>query len=124
LLGKRILLIEDSDDIRIFVTTVVRMEGGETVAAGSGEEGLERLDDSGPFDLILLDINLPGMSGWDLLEKLRAEPALAGPAPILIFTAAADTATLEKARSYSARDVIVKPIAARELVERLNAALT
>jgi DNA-binding response OmpR family regulator len=64
------------------------------------------------------------MSGWDLLEKLRAEPALAGPAPILIFTAAADTATLEKARSYSARDVIVKPIAARELVERLNAALT
>ena len=123
--GKRILLIEDNLDVQVFVRTVARMEGAVLVAASSGESGVERFRDGPRFDLILMDINLPGMSGWDVIDLL--DPAGTQGSrlpPIVIFTASADSDTVDKAERMGARDVIVKPIAARDLVTRLNAALS
>lgn len=101
------------------------MEGAVLVAASSGESGVERFRDGPRFDLILMDINLPGMSGWDVIDLLDAAGTQGSRLPpIVIFTASADSDTVDKAERMGARDVIVKPIAARDLVTRLNAALS
>lgn len=71
----RVLLIDDDPDIRDAVTEVLAYEGHEVVTASEGEQGLVRCRQVRP-DLVLLDLMMPGMNGWDFLRTIRRDPAL------------------------------------------------
>jgi DNA-binding response OmpR family regulator len=114
----RILIVEDDDDLRDLVRTVVEREGMETIQAADGREGLRQFYDHRP-DLVILDLGLPGMNGWQMLERIRE----LGDVPVLILTAAA--AELEKVRGLreGADDYVTKPFGRQELVARIEALL-
>lgn len=71
-----LLLVEDEDRLRGLVAQFLRGEGFQVVEAGDGAEGVERFSDSGPFDLVLVDLNLPVFSGVEVCRRIRhATPA-------------------------------------------------
>ena len=118
--GKRLLLVEDNADIQAFVGTVARLEGATLIAASTGEEGLVALKSEAAPDLVLLDLNLPGIQGWDVLEQIKSEGSNL---PVVVFSAYTDTPTRERAAQMGAVGFIAKPVGARELVEQLRAFL-
>ena len=119
--GTRILLVEDSPDIQTFVRSIARLEGFQLTVAGTGEQGIDLYANDGPFDLVVLDINLPGIQGWDVLDAIKGSPE--PQAKVVIFSAFADAATSEKAAAMGAAGFMAKPIGARELVAHLKAFL-
>src|SRR3954447_9181117 len=66
-----LLLVEDEDRLRSLVAQFLRGEGFQVVEAADGPEGVERYVDSGPFDLVLLDPNLPGFSGVEVCRRIK-----------------------------------------------------
>jgi CheY-like chemotaxis protein len=118
--GRRILLIEDNRDVQQFVSGIARLERADIAVVRSGEEGLVLLAGDANFDAILLDLNLPGISGWDVLRSLRSEPpAWAHEPPVFIFTASNANMIEEQASELGAAGVITKPVSARDLVQAL-----
>lgn len=121
--GRRILLIEDSPEVQRFVGTIARLEHAELSVAGSGEDGLALLDQDCEFDTILLDINLPGISGWEFLSTLRSRPPGWRREPlVLIFTASSGNEIEGRASALGAAGIILKPVSAGDLVQALAAA--
>lgn len=116
--GKVLLLVEDSPDVQSFVGTIARLEGAELVVASTGEEGLEHLESGKKFDLLILDLNLPGIQGWDIITSIRDEQRTEP--PILVFSAFIDSETQERVAAMGAAGFMGKPIGAREFVETVN----
>ncbi len=121
--GKRILLIDDDRDVQRFVSGVLALEGAHFSGEATGEEGLARLRSSDRFDLVLLDLSLPGMSGWDVLSAYTMGVGAPGHAPVVIFTGEFGVA-LERSMEMGAAGHILKPVGARELVERIDSFLS
>jgi len=120
--GKRLLLVEDNADIQAFVSTVARLEGADLVTATTGEEGMAAIKEQTDIDLVLLDLNLPGIQGWDVLQEIKS-----GAAPdrrVVVFSAYTDGPTRDRANEMGATGFIAKPVGARELVEQLKAYLS
>lgn len=115
--GSRVLLVDDDPDLRDVVAAMLDAVGLLVTEAGSAEEALEqsRLD---PPDLIVLDWNLPGMSGLDLCKVLRADATLAH-LPVLFLTAHSATQDMVAAFAAGADDYVVKPFRAAELGARI-----
>ena len=84
----KILLIEDEAGIRMTVSLMLKAEGYDITAAENGRKGLEAAHHNAP-DLILCDVNMPEMDGFQVLEELRKEPALAV-TPFIFLTARTD----------------------------------
>ena len=118
--GKKILLVEDDEDIQRFVGRLMELEGADLTVCGSVEQGEAEIG-SQPFDLVLLDVNLPGRSGWDLLA---ATPEHRPPCPIIVFTASVNPEYEQKAFALGAAGFITKPVGARELVDQIKSYLT
>ncbi len=78
----RLLIIEDEPDLRTALALSLRDEGYAVDCAGEGRDGVEKSEDN-DYDAILLDINLPGMNGWDVLKELRQKK----PVPVIMLTA-------------------------------------
>lgn len=88
---KQILLVEDERDLRETLKLILELEGFRVAAAQNGREGLDLLDGSAPPCLIVLDLMMPVMSGWEFLEILKREHrALLFTTPMVVITAAAD----------------------------------
>ncbi|MGZ8866914.1 MAG: sigma-54-dependent transcriptional regulator [Thermoanaerobaculia bacterium] len=100
-----ILIIDDEPSIRTTLSNILKDEGYQTVACESGEEGLAQFarDD---FDLILLDLWLPGMDGMTVLERLRA----AGAPPVIVISGHANVDTAVRATRLGAYDFLEKPL--------------
>lgn len=115
----RILVVEDEESIRGGLCDVLVYHGFEPAAVESGEEGLERgLGEK--FDLVILDLMLPGLSGLDVCRRLREKvPAL----PILMLTAKGSEDDVVKGLRCGADDYVIKPFSIRELVARVEALL-
>jgi two-component system OmpR family response regulator len=113
----RVLLIEDEPDLAAALGRALAEEGFAVDTAGDGDDGLFRAQ-SLPYDAVVLDVMLPGRSGWDVLRELRA----AGEATPVIMLTARD-AVEEKVRGLNlgADDYLTKPFAVAELVARLRA---
>ena len=120
--GKRLLLVEDNADIQTFVSTVARLEGAVLLTASTGEEGLSTLKQESDLDLVLLDLNLPGIQGWDVLQKIRSGESVEP--PVVVFSAYTDAPTRSRAEEMGAIGFIAKPVGARELVAQLKAFLS
>ena len=102
----RILVVDDIPDARHLLARVLRYAGHEAHIAGSGPEALQRLEQHRP-DLILLDVSMPGMSGFEVLEELRNRGDLPD-LPVIMLTAISDSGSRDRAMRLGARDYFVK----------------
>lgn len=115
----RTLVIEDDAAIRRGVMDALRAAGHQPTEAARGDDGM-RLALSGDFDLVLLDLVLPGNSGWDILRAVRAtRPDL----PIIVLTACGAENQRVDGLQFGADDYVVKPFSLRELLARVDAVL-
>ena len=114
-----ILIAEDDPAIREGLEAALQSDGHETRAAANGVEALARIAERRP-DLLLLDVMMPGKSGWDVCAELRRrDPAL----PIVFLTAKGEEADKVLGLGLGADDYVVKPFGVRELLARVRAAL-
>ncbi len=116
-----VLVVEDDAAIRNNVARLLRLEGYEVHVATSGTEGLERARALRP-DLVVSDINMPGIDGFALVEALRADPALATTA-VLMLTALDDRASMRRGMTAGADDYLAKPFTRVELLDALQGLL-
>ena len=114
----RVLIVEDDRKIVATVSLYLEHNGFEVQAAHTGPEALERFRKEEP-DILILDLMLPGMSGFDLCRKLRAESAV----PIIMLTARASEEDKLRGLGLGADDYITKPFSPREVVARVRAVL-
>ena len=114
---ERILTIEDDPAIRRGIVDALRFAGYETLEAGDGNTGLE-VALKGHFDLLLLDLVLPGREGFEILQEVRRlRPTL----PVIILTARGDEADRVRGLRDGADDYVVKPFSVKELLARVEA---
>ncbi len=119
---KRILLIEDDADIALSLRYNLEKDGAfEVSTVGDGETGLAAALGRAP-DLVLLDLNLPGLDGLEVCRRLRASPATAE-VPIIMITARAGEAQRVNGLDQGADDYITKPFSIREVQARVRAVL-
>lgn len=116
----RILLVEDDKHLRFGIAFNLRKEGHEVVETGSAEEAQAALESAADPDLGLFDLMLPGRSGLELLENLRAGGRRF---PVMMLTARSDESDAVAALSLGADDYVRKPFGLSELVARIAAVL-
>jgi DNA-binding response OmpR family regulator len=117
----RVILIEDEKDIVELVRYNFRKEGFDVASFASGREGLEELHRNPP-DLVLLDIMLPDVDGFEICKRLRAEEKLRS-LPVIFLTAKGEELDRILGLELGADDYVVKPFSPRELVARVKAVL-
>jgi DNA-binding response OmpR family regulator len=117
----RVLVVEDEPNIRDLVVLHLTLEGMTPVAVGDGNEAL-RLARAEPFDLIVLDLMLPGLDGVTVCRAIRREPVNAD-VPILMLTARREESDKVLGLDSGADDYLTKPFGVRELVARVRALL-
>ena len=117
-MAERILLVEDEEKLARMVELELRYEGYEVEKAFDGRTGLDKAL-SGNFDLVLLDIMLPALSGMEVLRRLRRESVL----PVIMLTARDTVVDKVSGLDSGADDYITKPFAIEELLARIRAAL-
>lgn len=117
--GSTILLIDDDATLRELLVDQLRTAGYQIVAASDGATGLRSATDVTP-DLIILDVMMPGMSGWEVCERVRAKSRV----PIIMLTAKGEE--FDKLRGFrlGVDDYVTKPFSFAELVARVGALLT
>lgn len=118
---ERILVVDDEEDILLLCRVNLEFEGYEVVTASSGIEGLEKARQSLP-DLVLLDVMMPKMDGWHVLEALKADPATAS-TPVIILTARVQGQDQMRGWAGGADDYIMKPFSPPALLETIRRVL-
>ncbi len=114
-----ILVVEDEHAVARGVQYALQQEGYAVTVAGSGEEGLEFATQQAP-DLVILDVRLPGIDGFEVLRRLRASGSKA---PVLVLTARDDEVDKVIGLELGADDYLTKPFGLRELMSRIKALL-
>jgi DNA-binding response OmpR family regulator len=114
---KKILVIEDDESVRLVVSLSLEKEGYKVESAAGGEEALEKVIDYSP-DLIILDIMMPEMDGWEVLRLLKSNPLTVN-IPICILTAKSEIRDMMYATQKGASDYITKPFTSKELSTRV-----
>lgn len=117
-----ILIVEDDPDILETLDTYVRAQGHRSERAGSGERALELLRAAAP-DAVVLDIGLPGISGMEVLRRLRGLDGALGRTPVIMLTARVEEVDELLALGLGADDYLTKPFSPRRLLARLDAVL-
>lgn len=117
-MARRILVVEDDEKSRRLLTDVLEYHGFDVGAYPSGEQGLEHARSASP-DAALLDIELPGINGFDVLARLRAESAGAS-MPVIAVTASVMDQDRKKILAAGFDAYVPKPVNIRELVTVLN----
>lgn len=118
----KVLVVDDEPNILISLEFLMQQAGFDVITAEDGEQALAHVQQAPP-DLILLDISLPGISGFDVLEQLRQQTATAA-LPIIMLTAHGREVEREKGMALGADDYITKPFSTQALVEKVNALLS
>lgn len=118
-MSKKILLVEDEADLVLTLEDRLRAEGYQVESVGDGEMALERAG-SHAFDLIVLDVGLPGMSGLDVCRELRR---IGAPMPILMLTARGQLVDKVVGLKIGADDYVTKPFEMMELLARIEVLL-
>ena len=116
---RTVVVVEDEDAIRRGIVDALRMAGYEPIEAADGQAGLEAARQAG-VDLVLLDLQLPKLDGFDVLAELRVTHAAL---PVIILTARGSEDDRVRGLRGGADDYVVKPFSARELLARVEAVL-
>jgi CheY-like chemotaxis protein len=117
-----ILVVDDDADIRTLIETVLEASGHDVTVAASGQEALNKLKRR-PFELVVLDIMMPAMSGYEVLEQIRAMPSRAT-TPVIVVTAKHDPAGVMREVKGGALDHLAKPFLPEELEEVVERVLS
>jgi two-component system OmpR family response regulator len=117
--GKRILIVDDEEPIRELLTTALRFTGYQVESAASGLEALRAVTANAP-DLIVLDVNLPDLDGFEVCRKIRSGGDLT---PVIFLTARDDASDLRAGFSRGGDDYLTKPFSLEELLLRIGAVL-
>ena len=117
-MSKRILVVEDHEDNRQILRDLLASAGYEMIEAGNGEDGVAAAAAQRP-DLILMDIQLPILDGYEATRQIKANPAL-NAIPIIVVTSYALSGDEEKARTAGCDAYVAKPYSPRQLLARIR----
>src|SRR5213596_1146144 len=120
-LAVKVLLVDDEDSLRKVMRDLLERDGYSVSEARDGVQALDQIDRVGP-DIIVLDLNLPGLDGYGVLSHLRSRPATAS-IPVIVLTAKGDEDNEVRVFELGADDFLTKPFRARALSARLEAVL-
>lgn len=118
----RVLVADDDADMRTLMATVLRMPTYEVVLCGDAESALVRANDKKPYDVIVSDFMLPGMSGLELIQRLRSNPRTAK-VPILMISAHTNYGMEDRAKAAGANHFLNKPFTLSQLRSALTGIL-
>jgi len=113
---RRVLIVDDERSILAVLRIKLKVSGYDILTASNGEEALDLVKSARP-DLMLLDVIMPGMDGFEVLEKLRAFSEL----PVIVISARSENG--EKALSLGANDFLAKPLDVDEMVRKIRGLL-
>jgi DNA-binding response OmpR family regulator len=113
----RILIVDDEPDILLMLRLTLEAEGFETALAADGETALQRLR-QGRFDLMLLDVMMPVLDGWGVLERL---PEVDHAPPVIVVSAKTAAPDIARAKALGAADYVTKPFAFPDLKRLIDA---
>ena len=116
--GFRVLVVDDDPDMSEFLAHMLRAEGMDATTATDGEEGIAKVHAEAP-DLVLLDVMMPGLSGFEVCARLKSDEATAM-VPIVLVTALDDSASRVRGIEAGADDFLSKPVRRDELVARVK----
>ncbi len=119
--ASKVLLVDDEDSLRKVMRDLLERDGYVVAEARDGVQALDQVDRVGP-DIIVLDLNLPGLDGYGVLSHLRSRPATAN-IPVIVLTAKGDEDNEVRVFELGADDFLTKPFRARALSARLEAVL-
>jgi PAS domain S-box-containing protein len=116
--GETILVVDDDPDVTDFLSKVLGREGYEVVCAGSGREALDKMEEGG-IGLVLLDIAMPEMDGWEVCRRIRSEPGY-GNVYVYVVTAKPEASIAKRVTSSGADGYVIKPFRVEELMDKVN----
>ena len=117
----RILIVEDDSNIRKLLSANLIARGYEVIEAANGRQGLTFLQEASPA-MLLLDIKLPDMSGWELLRMITSDSAYPQ-IPVIVITASLGSASIDHSLFKNLRKVLTKPISVEDLTHAVREAL-
>ena len=121
-MAQKILIVEDDKFLRELISRKLTSENYEIVEAIDGEEGLKKIEKEKP-DLVLLDLILPGIDGFEVLSKVKEDPALSS-IPVIILSNLGQREEVEKGLKLGAIDYLVKAhFTPNEIVEKMKEVL-
>ncbi len=120
--GEKVLIVEDSPTQLQMTQFFLEQGGYEVISAPCGEEGVSRAGQDKP-DLILMDVNMPGIDGWEAACQIKAKEE-GKPIPIVMLTDQDKSTDVEKAHEVGATDYIVKPFTPPVLLEKVRKVLS
>jgi len=118
-LKPRVLIVEDDPDLLVVLRVNLTAMGVEPILAGDGRTAISRIEAERP-DAVVLDVMLPGIDGWSVLEDLHA---MGDPVPIVVCSAKKDAEDMERARELGASGYVVKPFDIDRLVDAVMEAV-
>jgi CheY-like chemotaxis protein len=119
LTNRTILLMEDEADISLLAQFTLESAGFKVLVANNGNEGLGLLESEGAINLIILDIMMPGMDGYEVLKRLKSDPVKKD-IPVLIFSAMVQEKEVEKGYQLGAEGYIKKPFDAKLMISEVE----
>ena len=114
--GPVVLVVDDDPRLREYIRVNLEMEGYSVREAGSADEGLNVLQDSTP-DLVLLDVMMPEVDGWEMLRRLQEQHGV-GAIPVIMFSGKVDERAAAEAAARGARGFVGKPFNPQELIDQ------
>jgi DNA-binding response OmpR family regulator len=121
-MGKRILAVDDETDVLMILKTALQSEGFDVDTASNGPDALTQARENPP-DLVLLDVMMPGMTGFEVLSRLKADDATSL-IPVIMLTGMSERKNIQQALSSGIDFYIVKPFEFHDLLNKVNQALT
>src|ERR1700761_516199 len=112
------MVVDDSRATRVILRKSLEQQGFSVLEAGDGKQALERLAESGPLDLALVDWNMPVMSGYELIQALRARKDFDGMS-IMMVTTESEASQVQRALEAGANEYVMKPFSPEVLREKL-----
>lgn len=117
-MNSKVLVIDDDPDVRLMLKAQLELMNHQVFAAADGREGLRKVFEARP-DLVILDVTMPGMDGWEVCRRLRQLSNM----PIIMLTARRNETDIVKGLELGADDYITKPFSGAELHARITALL-
>jgi CheY-like chemotaxis protein len=122
-MAPRVLVVEDEPENRLFIGLMLRTEGYEVVEAEDGPTALSRLRQDPMPDLILLDVMMPGLNGWQVFEQVRSDERTRR-IPVVMLTALAQRSDVERAVELGVDGYLTKPFEPVDLIHTIEETLS